>query len=177
MENAEYATSANLFSLLRGGSFAWERPVNRARRFVAGGLLIGWAAVGAAQVHESFSSTHVDLSQVTERDADGKPAREDFRLSDGAIWVRKGGEWHVEAQVSHPFLLCGTYRVGVHFGVGNPGCTNVEWLTDLVYVTSEVHCNQATRLHVGGDTTEALKQRFAEISCAERTITCTGRCR
>jgi hypothetical protein len=167
MGNAEHPSPTRTFSLFRG----------RIRARIGGVLLIGWAAIGAAQVQESFSSMHVELSQITERDAEGKPTRKDFRLGDGAIWVRNGGEWRVEAQVSHPFLLCGTYRVGVHFGIRNPGCTNVQWLTDLDYVTGEIHCNQATRLHVGGDTTEGLRQRFAEISCTERTIKCTGRCR
>lgn len=140
-------------------------------------VLAGTAVVCMAQGKESTTSTHLDLYQATEWDTEGRVTRKDFRLPNGSIWVRNSGEWHVEEQISHPFLLCGTYRVGVHFGIGQPGCTGVQWLSDLEYISSETHCNQATRLHIGNGATEALKAPFGAISCVERTILCTGRCR
>jgi hypothetical protein len=49
---------------------------------------------------------------------DFKLQRKDFNFFSYKAWVKRGGEWHVEGPVSHKGLLCGTYELGMSFGVG-----------------------------------------------------------
>jgi hypothetical protein len=87
------------------------------------------------------------------------------------------GEWNVEARVHHNGLLCADYSVGVRFGIGRPGCSNVAWLTDVTYVTNQRQCNNATVEHSGGDVQPRLEDSFTQISCAERVTRCVGLCK
>jgi hypothetical protein len=101
----------------------------------------------------------------------------DFRTGETTAWLNGSGDFHIHGWIPHRGLLCGTYRVGVRFGVGSPGCQNVNWITDPVYVTSQYHCNGARVEHDGGDTLPDIGARVAEISCAERVVRCSGICK
>lgn len=99
----------------------------------------------------------------------------DFREIDG--WLRTDGSWHIKGWVEHSGLRCATYAVGVRFGVGTQGCSDVKWLTQTKFVTSMKQCNNARVLHEGGDDDAVLKQDYAKITCAERIIKCVGNCK
>jgi hypothetical protein len=108
---------------------------------------------------------------------DFKLQRKDFNFYSYKAWVKRGGEWHIEGPVTHKGLLCGTYELGMRFGIGKNGCTDVEWITTDRYVTSQMQCNNATMNHQGSDIEPILASRFDEITCAERVIRCTGTCK
>ena len=74
-------------------------------------------------------------------------------------------------------LLCATYRVGMRFGVGKPGCLNVDWITEPIFVTSQFQCNGARVEHDGGDTVADLGAQVTHITCAERVVRCSGSCK
>jgi hypothetical protein len=140
-------------------------------------LTVSSSSVDARELlGESLSRTLAPATDAAEWDADGKLARKDFRFSDTTIWLRSNGAWHLEGQVSHGFLLCGTYQIGVRFGAGHPGCSNVEWLTDTEYATSHVQCNHAIQWHAGSGTLTIAPDKFSEMTCAERSLKCSGRC-
>jgi hypothetical protein len=101
----------------------------------------------------------------------------DFRIEETRAWLNKDGDFQVTGWVAHSGLLCATYRMGVRFGVGSPGCLNVDWVTDPYFVTSEFQCNGARVQHSGGDTYVELGEQIGRISCAERVVSCSGNCR
>jgi len=105
------------------------------------------------------------------------PARLDFLFGDTRGWLDSDGVWNVSADVAHRGLLCATYELGVRFGAGEPGCTNVQWLGAVRYVTAERQCNNATVRQSGGDRQPELARDFSRITCAERVIRCTGNCK
>jgi len=106
-----------------------------------------------------------------------KPQRKDFRFGGFTAWLKRGGEWHIEGSVRHRGLLCGTYEVGMRFGVGNPDCTDVKWVSGDSYVTSQYQCNDAEMPHSGTDIDAALADQFDAITCAERVVRCSGNCK
>ena len=106
-----------------------------------------------------------------------KLQRKDFNFSSYRAWLKRSGDWHIEGTVSHRGLLCGTYEVGMRFGIGKNGCTEVEWITTDRYATSQLQCNNATMNHQGGDNDSVLAARFDEITCAERVVRCSGNCK
>lgn len=108
---------------------------------------------------------------------EGKPQRLDFNYGDITAWIRHKGGWHIEGRVQHRGLLCGTYELGMRFGVGNPRCTDVTWLSEIEYGTGMRQCNSATQHHDGGGFQPGLAKDFARITCAERIIRCTGNCK
>jgi hypothetical protein len=113
---------------------------------------------------------------------DGTPERLDFKFGetkDGEFkaWLRHKGGWEMDGWVQHAGLLCATYRVGVRFGAGKPGCTDVQWLSDVVYATEQRQCNSSSMRHIGGDVSASLGKDFARVTCAERVINCRGNCR
>jgi hypothetical protein len=101
----------------------------------------------------------------------------DFRPSEATAWVNADGDFHLHGWVRHRNLLCATYRMGVRFGIGAPGCLNVEWISDPVYVTSEFQCNSARVEHDGSDAVPEMGAQIAKITCAERVIRCSGSCK
>jgi hypothetical protein len=103
--------------------------------------------------------------------------RKNFRFGEFSGWLKRDGTWHIEGPVRHNGLLCGTYEVGMRFGVGDQGCTSVQWISDTTYVTSEYQCNDAERPHSGTEIDDTLSRQFDAISCAERVIRCTGNCK
>ena len=108
---------------------------------------------------------------------DFKLQRKDFRFDRSTAWLKRDGTWHIEGPVSHSGLLCGTYEVGMRFGIGKPDCTDVEWVSETRYVTSQSQCNSAETIHSGTEIDESLTGQFDGISCAERVVRCTGNCK
>ena len=100
-----------------------------------------------------------------------------FRTGESTAWLNGDGDFHMHGWILHNGLLCATYRMGMRFGVGAPGCLNVEWLSDPVYVTSQYQCNGARVEHDGGDTAPEAGAQIAKVTCAERVIRCSGSCR
>jgi len=152
----------------------------RLAAFLAFGVL---AAGNAISVEQELGPDEVGVSasaQVTySLDARPKPARLDFdfRMGDSHAWINDNGDFQVSGWIKHTGLLCATYRMGVRFGVGSPGCLNVEWITEAVFVTSDIQCNDARVEHTGGDTDAVLGKRLATITCGERVVRCTGNCK
>lgn len=101
----------------------------------------------------------------------------DFGSRESDAWLNSGGDFQVRDWISHPNLLCATYRLGMRFGVGRPGCQNVRWLSEPAFVTSQTQCNHARVEHAGGDTLPDIGAQIAQISCAEKIIRCSGSCK
>ena len=101
----------------------------------------------------------------------------DFRTGESTAWLNAHGDFLWHGWVSHRALLCATYQMGVRFGIGAPGCLNVEWISDPVYVTSQIQCNGARVEHDGGGGAPDIGARIAKITCAERVIRCSGSCK
>ena len=101
----------------------------------------------------------------------------DFRAGESTAWLNSNGDFHLHGWILHRGLLCATYKMGMRFGIGAPGCLNVEWMSDPVYVTSQYHCNGARVEHDGGDTALETGALIAKITCAERVIRCSGSCK
>jgi hypothetical protein len=106
-----------------------------------------------------------------------KPQQLDFNFGGTQASLGPKGDWSIKGLVAHRGLLCGDYSIGVRFGVGSPECSNVVWLTDVSYVTSQRQCNNASVQHSGGDLQPQLIEPFRRITCAERVIRCTGVCK
>ena len=100
----------------------------------------------------------------------------DFRAGESSAWLNADGDFHVHGWVAHRGLLCANYRMGMRFGIGAPGCLNVEWMSDPVYVTSQYQCNGAHVEHEGGDDAPEIGAQIEKITCAERVIRCSGSC-
>ena len=103
-------------------------------------------------------------------------ARLDFRFGDIRAWLLQDGNWHIEGKIQHRGALCGTYSLGIQFGIGSPGCANVEWIGRPAYVTQRRQCNSALINHAGGDQNVDAASEFDRINCAQRLINCTGKC-
>ncbi len=101
----------------------------------------------------------------------------DFRAGESSAWLNADGDFHVHGWVAHRSLRCATYRLGMRFGIGAPGCLNVEWISDPVYLTSQYQCNGATVEHDGGDDAPEIGAQIEKITCAERVIRCSGSCK
>ena len=132
-------------------------------------------ACSLAHADVSRSATQAIYPKVQYEDF--KLQRKDFNFFSYKAWVKRGGEWHIEGPVTHKGLLCGTYELGMRFGIGKNGCTDVEWITTDRFATSQMQCNNATMNHQGGDIEDILASRFDEITCAERVIRCTDNCK
>lgn len=104
-------------------------------------------------------------------------ARLDFYFGDIRAWLLEDGNWHIEGNIEHRGAFCGEYELGIQFGIGSPGCANVEWLGSPAYVTRRRHCNSARLDHSGGDLDYTAAETFDRINCAQRLIRCSGNCK
>ncbi len=119
----------------------------------------------------------VELPVVSStQSVDGQPSRRTFEKQGIKGWLDETGVWHIEAEVHHGRLRCGTYETGIQLGRGNPACSDVEWLTGVESVTRQRHCNSATRLHRGGGRFSEAASRFEEVSCVRLVVRCEGTC-
>jgi hypothetical protein len=146
--------------------------------------LLGFAQSGAAgdvlqELGPDESGISAPAQPTYSLDAHPKPIRLnfDFREGESLAWLNEDGDFQVHGWITHRSLRCATYRMGVRFGAGSPACLNVQWLTEPVFVTSQLQCNSARANHRGGDTLPAMGARLERITCAERVIRCTGNCR
>jgi hypothetical protein len=106
----------------------------------------------------------------------GQPSRSTFQKQGIQGWLDETAAWHISGEVHHGRLRCATYETGLQLGRGNPGCSNVEWLTDVEYVTRMRHCNNVTRLHVGEGRFSGIASRLEEVSCVRVAVRCEGTC-
>ena len=86
------------------------------------------------------------------------------------------GFWSITKKVAHTRLLCATYETGVQFGRGDAACSNVNWLTDVDYVTRHKQCNSATMIHSGSGAVGDRKRVFDQSNCVRMVTRCRGRC-
>jgi hypothetical protein len=136
--------------------------------------LLGLAGVTRAEMREQRAQAAAQFPHVT---ADGfKLQRKDFNFGSFKGWLKRGGEWHLEGPVRHRRLLCGEYEIGMRFGVGNPDCTDVRWVSEVRFVSAQSQCNEAELPHAGTEIDAALSEHFDAITCAERVVRCTGYC-
>jgi len=101
----------------------------------------------------------------------------EFKFDNGTAWLRENGTFQVDVEIKHGSLLCGTYEVGMRFGIGNPACTNVSWLSETKYVTKRKQCNHAWMGHQGSGTDPEVVGDFELLTCAQLVVKCTGKCK
>lgn len=154
-------------------------------------LAAAWLAAGPAHAADSETAPPEQALEAGERGvtAPGTPAYSldspprinrldfDFRIDETRAWLNDAGDFQLSGWIKHNGLLCATYRMGVRFGIGAPGCLNVKWITETRYVTREVQCNGARMQHLGGDGDSEVGALVGRITCAERVISCSGTCK
>jgi hypothetical protein len=163
------------------GSTAPRQSASKPRNTAARCALL---AVTVLVLPAAFSAVQADPSgrtavahQAMEWTADGKTAKLEFDFGDFRGWGRRDGSWNIEGEISHRGLLCATYSLALRIGHGSPGCDNVEWFGKPRTVGSKYLCNNASGTLASGDLTFSNTDRFDEITCAERIITCSGNCK
>ena len=158
----------------------WSITTIRIVAILAMSALIAGKAWPAEQHLESDESGVSATSRLT-YSLDARPHINrldfDFRTGESTAWLNDSGDFHVHGWLPHRSLLCATYRMGVRFGVGAPGCLNVKWVSDPIYVTSQYQCNGARVEHDGGDAAPEIGAQIAKITCAERVVRCSGSCK
>ena len=137
--------------------------------------------VYAASFEISRDDTVSRMTAVAQKSSElvlpGDPASVGFVFGDTKAAVRADGYVSIEGWVTHRGLLCADYQLGVRLGQGNPGCDDVKWLTDAMYVTNNKQCNNARFRHNGADNNPAVKKAYPRVTCAERLIKCSGMCK
>lgn len=98
-----------------------------------------------------------------------------FNFGNAQASLTPRGDWHIEGKVKHQRVRCATYQLGIRFGIGERGCTNVVWVTDFEYGTNVKQCNSATLQHVGGGYIDDLAGNIDEITCAKVDVRCFGK--
>jgi len=104
-------------------------------------------------------------------------SRLEFNFDDFKGWLRSDGVFHIQGPIQHSGFRCATYRLGIRFGAGKPGCINVKWLTQGRYGPGRKHCNSALLKHGTTDNDPEAKKVYPRITCAKRLIKCTGNCK
>lgn len=136
-----------------------------------------WPGMASANDWKVMSRSAVPVREGLGFSTDAKAARLDFKAFDFSGYLLGDGTWQVSSPVTHRGLLCATYEVGVRFGVGTPGCTDVSWLSEPMYIGRKRQCNESTVDHVGGETTPRLGYQLPHVTCVERVVRCTGNCK
>jgi len=176
-------SSAPFLSPDSGYDGSIEHTETRMSRLPAFLIICACAGGNALAVEQVLDPDEIGVSataQIT-YSLDAKPRPErldfDFRTGDSHAWINDEGTFQVTGWIKHNGLLCATYRMGVRFGAGSPGCLNVEWITEPLFVTFERQCNDARVEHTGGDDDASLGKQLAAITCAERVVHCAGHCK
>jgi len=138
-------------------------------------ILLGCVA-NSALAESTEKSNQAVVSTAVQLTMPGDDQAHEFAFSHGKVRLTAAGDWKVDAWVQHAGLLCGTYRIGVQFGVGTQGCQGVNWLAPPVFVTRQKQCNNAIANHTGYGETPQITGQFNAISCARRTVRCSGNC-
>lgn len=132
---------------------------------------------GESQPHQGRIVRQVVLPiESATKPIDNQPAKKSFRAKGLEGWLDETGAWHINAEVHHTRLRCGTYETGIQVGRGNPACVNVEWLSGVEYATRIRHCNSASRLHAGGGKFSDSVNHFNMFSCVRVVVRCEGTC-
>ena len=139
-------------------------------------LLAVSGSVNAADDAASSNKRTAVAHSAAEWDKNGKTAKIEFDFGDFKGWARRDGSWNAAGRVQHSGLLCATYTLSLRVGHGNPGCTNVQWFGDPQAVGSVKLCNNAVGSIDGGNTEFKDAERFDEITCVERELSCDGNC-
>ena len=105
------------------------------------------------------------------------PQKINFRFDNATAWLRENGTFQLDAEIKHGWLLCGTYEVGVRFGIGKPACANVSWISKPRYVSKRKQCNNAWMVHHGTDAEADVVGDVDLITCAQLVVKCTGKCK
>lgn len=105
------------------------------------------------------------------------PQKINFKFDSGSAWLRENGTFQVEAEIKHDSLLCGTYEVGIRFGIGSPACSNVSWISKTRFVSKRKQCNHAWMVHQGTDADTSVVDDMDIITCAQLVVKCTGKCK
>lgn len=153
--------------------------MNRLAVLVLGAILSGNAAAVDQELESMESGVSAAAQRTYSLTEEPKPIRLDFdfRIDESKGWLIESGDFQIRGWVQHVGLLCATYRTGMRFGVGAPGCLNVEWITEPVFVTSHLQCNGARINHLGDGSDPDLGGQLSRVTCAERIVRCTGNCR
>jgi len=155
--------------------------VKRGRAFALLTAALGaaslWSGPVPADEWQVMSRSAIPVRQGLGFSTDPRTARLDFKAFDFSGYLLGDGTWQVSSPVTHHGLLCATYEVGVRFGVGNPGCTDVSWLSDPMYIGRQRQCNESTVDHVGGETAPRLGYQLPYVTCVERVVRCSGNCK
>lgn len=105
-----------------------------------------------------------------------QPRDKAFRQGDMRGQIDRHGVWDISASVVHSRIRCATYQVGIQVGTGNPGCSFVQWTTDVQYGTRRTHCNSAELIHRGGGALLIDPRDFEAATCARVVTRCAGGC-
>ncbi len=140
-------------------------------------FVIAWAAGTGIVEADEVRKLATEPRRTSDVGGARSPARLDFFFGDIRAWLLQDGNWHIEGNIRHLGALCAKYELGIQFGIGSPGCSNVQWLGSPVYVTRRTHCNNAVLEHSGGDLDYAAADAFDQINCAQRLIRCSGNCK
>jgi hypothetical protein len=140
-------------------------------------LVAGAAPVRAADTAGTPMGRTAVARPAAEWNKDGKPVKLDFDFGDFKSWIRRDGSWNAEGRIQHDGLMCATYTLSLRVGHGNPGCADVQWFHAPSPVASVTLCNSASGMLTGGNTEFHDAARFDEISCAERSVSCSGNCK
>ncbi|UCD67920.1 MAG: hypothetical protein JSW48_14110 [Betaproteobacteria bacterium] len=140
-------------------------------------FLIVWAIGAADAAADEVRKLATEPRRASDVGSELSPARLDFFFGDIRAWLLQDGNWHIEGNIQHRGALCGRYELGIQFGIGSPGCSNVEWMGSPAYVTIRTHCNNALLSHAGSDVDHVAAEAFDRINCAQRLIRCSGTCK
>lgn len=98
-----------------------------------------------------------------------------FNFGSAEASLTPNGNWLIKGQVKHNRVRCATYQLGIRFGVGEKGCTNVNWIGDFEYGTNVKQCNSATLQHTGGGFSDLVVGSVDKVNCAEVKVRCFGK--
>ena len=120
-----------------------------------------------------------DMTLERDRNWPGSQSLGDGEAGEDSVsaWINSDGDFFARGWVEHRGLRCATYKLGIRFGIGNPACSQVQWVTETRYLSSHSQCNNAPIQHRGGGNDPKIKAQFAGINCAERAVLCRGNCR
>ena len=168
-----------------GGSYTKEivvrEYIRRGLRYVIACVILisifGFSIAGAADNKPVIKKYSALARKSIDFGAGATPPKLDFKFDNATAWLRQNGDFAIEAEIRHGWLLCGDYQVGIRFGIGSPACTNVSWVTDPHYVSKRKQCNNAWMVHSGSATEVGINADFPQITCAQMLIKCTGKCK
>ena len=132
--------------------------------------IASWAAEPVERKYSAVARKSVDFG------VGAQPQKTEFKFDGALAWLREDGSFKVDAEVKHESLLCGTYEVGIRFGIGKPDCSNVSWLSKTQYVSKKRQCNHAWMAHVGSGKDTDLVGDVDLVTCGQLVIRCTGKC-